>query len=158
MVEVTQTFGETETDGPDEDYWVICLHEVAGCPAILRLISGVPDAMITESCDERVAIHWSYEAEADGLPRDAESARMDFFEDVLAETVEDSMGACLAMVATAKGTKEWSVYAEDGEAVAAFVMQLARANGLPVEVSCEKDPDWGAYHRLMAKAQDQESQ
>ena len=158
MVEATQSFGETETDGPDEDYWVICLHEVAGCPAILRLISGVPEAIAAEAYDDRIAVLWRYEPEGDGLPKDAESARMDFFEDVLAETVEECMGACLAIVSTAKGTKEWTVYAEDGTEVAAFVAQLARGNDLPVEVTCEKDPEWGTYHRLMAKAQDQESQ
>lgn len=158
MVEATQAYGETETDGPEEDYWIICLHEVAGCPAILRLISGVPDVLAATSCDERVDIHWHYEAEADGLPIDAESARMDFFEDVLAEAVEEGMGACLAMVTTAKGTKEWTVYAEYGEDVAAFVTQVARGNDLPLEVRCEKDPDWSAYHRLLAKAQDQDSQ
>lgn len=155
MADVTQAFSDTETNEPDEDYWVICLHEIAGCPAILRLVSGVPEAIGAESYEDRVAILWRYEAEPDGLPKDADSARMDFFEDVLVETAEERMNACLAIVATAKGTKEWTLYTDGGERVAEYVVQLARRNDLPVEVRCDKDPDWGTYHQLMAKAQDE---
>ena len=157
MVEASQSFEETGPDGPDDDYWIVCLHEVAGCPAILRLISDLPEDLAPGSYGDRIAIHWRYEPEADGLPRDAESARMDFFEDVLVETVEERMGACLAIVSTAKGTKEWTVYAEDGNEVLAFAAGLARGNALPVTVTCEKDPEWGAYRRLLAKAQDLDS-
>lgn len=146
-----------ETSSPDigeaaGDYWLVCLHEVAGSPAILRLMAEIPDDIGAGGFGDRVAIIWTYDSECDGLPKEADSARMDFFEDVLVEAVESRMNACLAIVATAKGAKEWTVYADDGNAVVAYAMELARGNNLPVQVHRDMDPDWEVYRRLLAVA------
>ncbi len=154
MVELAQTLYEPDVEDHDDNYWLVCLREVAGCPAILRLIAGVPEDIETEDYQDRVAIVWHYQAESDGLPQETDSARMDFFEDVLSETVEDGMNACLAIVETVKGAKQWTVYCEDGAAVAGAVSKLARLNALPVEVRRDKDPEWSGYHRLMAAAKE----
>jgi Family of unknown function (DUF695) len=152
MVDVSQEMSSLESGDLDADYWLVCLHEVAGCPAILRLIVEVPDDIDAGGFGDRVAIIWNYESEHDGLPKEADSARMDFFEDVLVEAVESRMNACLAIVATAKGAKEWTVYAEDGNAVVAYAMELARENNLPVQTHRDLDPDWEVYHRMLAVA------
>lgn len=156
MVELAQTHNQADPDDREEDYWLVCLREIAGCPAILRLIAGVPEDIDAEDYQDRVAIVWHYEAEDDGLPQDRDSARMDFFEDVLSETVEDGMNACLAIVETVKGAKQWTVYSDDGAAVASVVSKLARLNALPIEVRHDKEPDWASYHRLMAAAEETE--
>ena len=152
MADVSQETSPLEPDDSDPDYWLVCLHEVAGCPAILRLIVEVPDDIDAGGFGDRVAIVWAYDPEHDGLPNEAESARMDFFEDVLVEAVESRMNACLAIVATAKGGKEWTFYADDGDAVVAYAMELALENNLPVQVQSDLDPDWEVYRRLLAVA------
>jgi uncharacterized protein DUF695 len=152
MVDVSQETISLEPGESDADYWLVCLHEVAGCPAILRLIVEVPDDIDAGGFGDRVAIVWNYESERDGLPKEADSARMDFFEDVLVEAVESRMNACLAIVSTAKGAKEWTVYADDGNAVVSYAMELARQNNLPVQAHRDLDPDWEVYHRLLAVA------
>ncbi len=152
MVDVSQESSLLEPDDSDGDYWLVCLHEVAGCPAIFRLIVEVPDDIDAGGFSDRIGIVWTYDSEQDGLPKEIDSARMDFFEDVMVEAVEGRMNACLAIVATAKGAKEWTVYADDGGAVAAYVMELARENDLPVQVHRDLDPDWEVYHRLLAVA------
>ena len=155
MVELSSAYSDSELDDPGDDYWVICLQNVGGSPAILRLISGVPEAIAAEGYEDRVTVVWSYDPEPDGLPKDADSARMDFFEDVLVEAVEGRMNACLAIVTTSKGNKEWTIYSDAAVRIAEFVGQLAQANGLPVDLRCDKDPDWGAYYTLMAAAEDE---
>ncbi len=152
MVDVYQEARSQERGDSDADYWLVCLHEVAGCPAILRLMVEIPDDIDAGGLGDRVAIVWAYESEPDGLPKEADSARMDFFEDVLVEAVESRMNACLAIVSTAKGAKEWTIYADDGKAVVTYAMELARENNLPVQVRSELDPDWEAYRRLLAVA------
>lgn len=153
MVDLSPALGDAESEDYGEDYWVICLQEVAGCPAILRLISGVPESIAAESYEDRVTIAWRYSPEADGLPSDADSARMDFFEDVLVESVEAQMNACLAIVTTVKGTKEWVVYSNTPDEVAGFIERLVEQNDLPIELRRDKDPNWQEYRRLMEKAE-----
>ena len=153
MVELSPALGDAESDDYGEDYWVICLQEVAGCPAILRLISGVPESIAAESYEDRVTIAWHYSPEQDGLPSDADSARMDFFEDVLVESVEVQMNACLAIVTTVKGTKEWVVYSNTPDEVAGFIERLVEQNDLPIELRRDKDPNWQEYRRLMERAE-----
>ncbi len=152
MAEEIQETSSLETNDSDTDYWLVCLHEVAGCPAILRLIVEVPDDINAEAFGDRVGVIWTYDSEHDGLPKEADSSRMDFFEDALVEAVESRMNACLAIVATAKGAKEWTFYAGDGNAVVAYAMELARGNDLPVQVHSDSDPDWEVYRRLLAVA------
>jgi len=152
MVDVSHEISALERHDTDPDYWLVCLHEVAGCPAILRLMAEIPDEIDVGGLGDRVAVIWTYESEPDGLPKEADSARMDFFEDVLVAAVESRMNACLAIVATAKGAKEWTFYADDGDAVVAYAMELARHNGLPVQVQSDLDPDWEVYRRLLAVA------
>ena len=152
MADLAQDLSPFESEDSDAEYWLVCLHEVAGCPAILRLMVEIPDDIDTTGFSDRVAIIWTYEPENDGLPKKADSARMDFFEDVLVETVESQMNACLAIVATAKGTKEWTIYSDSGDAVAAYAMELALSNNLPVQVQSDLDPEWQVYHRLLAVA------
>ena len=155
MADLSQVSVDPDLDEADEDYWLVCLHEVGGCPAILRLIAEVPEDIDIGGYGDRVAIVWEYEAEQDGLPRESDSARMDFFEDVLVEAVEGRMNACLAIVATAKGAKEWTLYADRGDPAADYVSALVEENGLPVQVRCDRDPDWAVYRRLLAEAQDE---
>ncbi len=152
MAEVFQETSMPEAGEAEGDYWLVCLHEVAGSPAILRLMAEIPDDIGAGGFGDRVAIIWTYDSENDGLPTEADSARMDFFEDVLVEAVETRMNACLAIVATAKGAKEWTVYADDGNAVVAYAMELAGRNNLPVQVHRDMDPDWEVYRRLLAVA------
>ena len=153
MVDLSPALGDAESDDYGDDYWVICLQEVSGCPAILRLISGVPESIAAESYEDRVTIAWRYSPEEDGLPSDADSARMDFFEDVLVESVEVQMNACLAIVSTAKGTKEWVVYSSTPDEVAGFIQDLVQHNDLPIELRRDKDPNWQEYRRLMETAE-----
>lgn len=153
MVDLSPALGDPESEDFYEDYWVVCLQEVAGCPAILRLISGVPESIAMESYTDRVTIAWRYSPEDDGLPSDADSAQMDFFEDVLVESVEAQMNACLAIVTTAKGTKEWVLYSSAPDEVVGFIERLVQQNDLPIELRRDKDPNWQEYRRLMETAE-----
>lgn len=139
--------------GPDDlsdQHWLVCIQEVSGCPAVLRVLAEVPPEIAAEDHPDRVAIVWRYEPEADGLPTERDCERMDFVEDLIGEVVETRLHACLAIVAMVYGLKEWTVYARDGAEVAAYIARLARDNGLPISVRRDTDPDWDVYHRMLA--------
>lgn len=155
MADLSQVSIQPDMDEADEDYWLVCLHEVAGCPAILRLIAEVPHHIEIEAYGDLVAIVWDYDPEPDGLPNEAESARMDFFEDLLVEAVEGRMNACLAIVSTATGSKEWTLYADSGDTVSSYVKAVVVENGLPVQVRCGRDPQWVQYRRLLTDTGDE---
>ncbi len=71
MAEEIQETSSLETSDSDTDYWLVCLHEVAGCPAILRLIVEVPDDINAGELGDRVAVIWSASSVKNTLPTSA---------------------------------------------------------------------------------------
>ena len=138
----------------DDQHWLVCIHDVSGCPAVLRVLAELPPDLAAEELPDRVAIIWRYEPEQDGLPSEQECERMDFVEDLIGEVVETRLQACLAIVAMVNGLKEWTIYARDGAEVAAYLARLAHDNDLPISVRRDTDPDWDVYHRMLAATED----
>ena len=104
-----------------------------------------PSTFPCATFEVRLNIFWTmHETNSKGLATPAEDERMGEFEDHVIDAVEGDMQAVLAMVVTAKGTREWIFHTKDADAFLARVEAIpTEGEPFPIKLQRYDDPEWG---------------
>ena len=98
---------------------------------------------------ERVEITWPYESDAQGMPTEEESMRMEAPQEALRKAMEKDKLAILTGVYTGDGARTWVFYTRNIPAFGERLNQaLAPFEQLPITIYTEKDAEWNEYREM----------
>lgn len=97
----------------------------------------------------RVDIAWKYEPDASGMPDRATAELMEQATDALKQTLRKDPAAVLTGIFTGEGRRDYVFYTLSTNIFGKKLNEaLADLPLLPLEISCENDPDWAAYDEM----------
>ena len=98
---------------------------------------------------ERVEITWPYEADAQGMPTEEESMRMEAPQEALRKAMEKDKLAILTGIYTGDGARTWVFYTRNIPAFGERLNEaLAPFEQLPITIYTEKDAEWNEYREM----------
>ena len=98
---------------------------------------------------ERVEITWPYESDAQGMPTEEESMRMEAPQEALRKAMEKDKLAILTGIYTGDGARTWVFYTRNIPAFGERLNQaLAPFEQLPITIYTEKDAEWNEYREM----------
>lgn len=121
--------------------------------------SGLQNVKDTSKFIYRVEVTWPYnQADAQGMPTEAESALMEQAQDLLEATFSADPVAVNTGIYTGAGERNWVFYCRSLHIFQKkFNEALASMPQLPLTFTAEEDPDWEEYAEMLkaeVKAQD----
>jgi Family of unknown function (DUF695) len=123
-------------------------NESTGRAIIFRFVKEFGKKFERHRQPVRAILAWKYETET-GMPSYVERQRMDLMEDALAETLEKSGFATLALVSTGEGLREWTYYAgSESEFFALLNQGLSAHAAYPINIHISEDPQWSMYNEF----------
>lgn len=97
----------------------------------------------------RVDVSWKYEGDASGMPVKSESELMEQVQEVLVKAFKKDPVAVLTGVYTGDGERNWVFYTLSTHIFGRKLNEsLAEFPLLPIQVSCENDPEWAEYDEM----------
>ncbi len=111
-----------------------------------------PDGFPKNRFPHRLNIFWQMsEAAENGMPEDAESGRMQAFEDRLVDATEADKQSILSLVLTGNGQREYVFHTSDTDE---FLQRLTdmpqEEDPYPIEIDHTEDDAWEYYDRVLA--------
>lgn len=142
------------TQSQQNEPWVVATGEADGKPLIVRFRVAVPPGVNGKSHPALFTIKWAFEGGASGLPGTEIRERMARLEDLLTDHLEQNAVAFHTATITGNGVRELQWYARSGEEMMQGLNLALRGEPpFPIEVAHHSDPEWLAYHELVAEAQ-----
>jgi Family of unknown function (DUF695) len=125
-----------------------------GRQIIFRYAKDLSPAFNRASQPDRIIIVWKYQS-ASGQPVTEEHRRMNLLEDSLEPLLLEDNFATLALVSTGENLREWTYYAESGDAfIERLNIALAETSSVfPIEIHTARDPTWIMYSQFKAEVQ-----
>lgn len=97
----------------------------------------------------RVDITWKYEGNPDGMPDYDTSVMMEKVTDALNAEFDRDPVAVMTGIFTGDDERDWVFYTLSTHIFGRKLNEaLAELPLLPLEISCENDPDWAAYDEM----------
>lgn len=97
----------------------------------------------------RVDITWKYEGKPDGMPDYDTSVMMEKVTDALNAEFDRDPVAVMTGIFTGDDERDWVFYTLSTHIFGRKLNEaLAELPLLPLEISCENDPDWAAYDEM----------
>ncbi len=128
--------------------WSVGTVEDNGRPIIIRVLSKIPENISSLDYPNMIAITWNFKSNS-GMPSPSEKELMNELEDSVSELVESKRQALLTVVVTGNEVCEWQFYAKDQDKFMRLLNQaLSGKQEFPIQVSMQKDSDWGAYKQF----------
>jgi hypothetical protein len=91
-----------------DDTWSVATAEDDGKPLIFRIRDKPPSFARKKAFPYLLAVCWRYESPNEqGMPSEADAARMSQLEDLLEEAFEGARQAFLTAIVTGNGVREW---------------------------------------------------
>jgi hypothetical protein len=130
-----------------EDLWSIATAQDGDKPLILRIRNQAPSFAQKLTFPHLMAVSWQYDSPNDmGMPSADVTEGMGQFEDLVDTALENAHQAFLSLIITGNGFRQWHWYARDPQATMDLVNKaLAECDLLPIEITFQEDPEWGAY-------------
>ena len=142
------------TQTPQNEPWVVATREVDGKPLIVRYRAAIPQMVREKSHPALFTITWTFEGGDSGLPDSEIRERMERLEDLLTDHLEKSAVAFHTATITGNGVRELQWYARSREEMMQGLNLALRGElPFPIDVAHHSDPEWLAYHELVAEAQ-----
>ena len=134
-----------------KDTWRMATVEDEGNPLIFRIREHGPSFAKKSAFPHLLAVCWQYDATINnGMPVQADVARMTELEDLLVPALEGAKAAFLTVIVTGNGVREWQWYARDQESVMKLVNDtLGEVEPFPIQISFQDDPEWEGYTRFL---------
>ncbi len=137
-----------------EDRWAVATGDDNGKPVIYRYIVKPPKGIKTREYPNLIAISWSYHgSEQNGMPDPKTNERMVLLEKLLETKLEGSRNACLTVIATGNGHKEWQWYSRNVQETLRLLNEaLSGREVFPIQISDQDDQQWSAYYSIVNAA------
>lgn len=133
----------------EEDWWTSPQESESGK---LILVTGRKDVEKFRNNPKysiRVEVCWHYEPLEDGMPDFGTSSMMEQVTEALKSAFAKDPVAVMTGIFTGDGGRDWIFYTLSTHIFGRKLNEaLASMPLLPLEISCENDPDWCAYDEM----------
>lgn len=133
----------------EEEWWTSPQEGESGQTILVTGRKDVEKFRKNSKFSIRVEISWPYDGGDDGMPDLATSTLMEKVTDALAATFRADPVAVMTGIFTGEGQRDWVFYTLSTHIFGRKLNEsLAELPLLPIEVSCENDPDWEGYDEM----------
>ena len=130
------------------DRWSVAEGTLNRTTAIVRVRRGRPSHH--GEMPTRLQVFWKMtEAEEDGMPSEAESFRLERFEDRICSAIDHDGQSILMLALTSNGQREFVFYTKDPEEFLARLTAMPQEKErYPVRIQAHSDPEWSFWQGL----------
>jgi hypothetical protein len=119
-----------------------------GKSGVFRYLEEKPSNWKTANLSEEVSISWNYSGE---YPDSITLKKMDELE-VALEPLASGRDACLALIMTVNGLREWCYYTRNYDYFMAELNKaLSNKQTFPISIIHSRDPEWEYYQSFVDK-------
>ena len=133
----------------EEEWWTSPQESESGKVILVTGRKDVEKFKNNPKFSIRVEISWRYDGLPDGMPDYETSVMMEQVTDALSVTFAKDPVAVMTGVFTGDGERDWVFYTLSTHIFGRKLNEaLSELPLLPLEISCENDPEWLAYDEM----------
>lgn len=130
---------------PDK-WWTAPAESESGRSVIVTGLDGVEQLRESGKYKYRLDVSWDYEADAAGMPCEADAELMGRATDALIAAFRKSRAAVLTGIYTGDGRRDWIFYCLNLKVFSyVFNEALAPLPPMPLAIDATEDPEWEEY-------------